>query len=144
MSASRRYPDRPFLAASVCVVRDGKALVAARGKPPLQGVFSLPGGLVEPGESLADAALRELMEEVGVEAEILGLIKPVEVIHDDGSGRTEHHFVILAHAARWLAGEPMTGREALEVRWVDPADLEAMDTTAGLAAIVEAALAMAK
>jgi 8-oxo-dGTP diphosphatase len=143
VSASRRYPDRPFLAASVCVVRDGRALVAARGRPPLEGVFSLPGGLVEVGETLVEAALRELMEEVGVEADMLGFIKPVEVIERDASGGTKHHFVVLAHAARWVAGEPVVGEEALEVRWVTPADLAGMPTTTGLAAIVEAALARA-
>lgn len=142
MTASRLYPDRPFLAASVCVVREGRVLLAARGRPPLKGVFTLPGGLVETGETLADAALRELEEEVGVRAEIVGFVGPVEVIERDEEQRTKHHFVILAHAARWVAGEGQTGDEALEVRWLRPEELASVRTTAGLPAIVARAVAL--
>jgi 8-oxo-dGTP diphosphatase len=143
VSGSRLYPDRPFLAASVCVVRGDTVLVAARARAPLQGVFTLPGGLVEPGESLAEAALRELGEEVGVEAEMVGFVGPVEVIERDDAGRVKHHFVICAHAARWISGEGETGEEALEVLWVTPAELPGLRTTAGLQAIVERAVAIA-
>jgi len=64
----RLYPARPILAASVAVIRDGRILLAARGKPPSEGLFSLPGGMVDVGETLAEAALRELREEVGYAA----------------------------------------------------------------------------
>ena len=141
MSASRLYPDRPFLASSVCVVRDGRVLVASRARPPLEGVFTLPGGLVEPGETLAEAAIRELREEVGVEAEIVGFVGPVEMIEHDSSGRTKHHFVICAHAARWISGEGRIGEEALETRWVRPEELFLLRITAGLEAIVAGAVA---
>src|SRR5690606_7784570 len=70
MPEDRRYPARPFLAASVATFRDGRVLIATRARPPMEACWSLPGGLVEPGESLREAALRELREEVGVEAEI--------------------------------------------------------------------------
>ena len=143
MSASRRYPERPFLAASVCVVRDGRVLVAARARPPLEGVFTLPGGLVETGETLAETALRELREEVAVEAEIIGFIGPVEVIERDEAGRIEHHFVICAHAARWISGEGTVGDEALAVRWLRPDELGSVHTTRGLARIVAGAVALA-
>jgi 8-oxo-dGTP diphosphatase len=93
---SRLYPERPFLAASVAVIRDGRVLLAARAHPPGAHVFSLPGGLVEPGETLAQAALRELHEEVGIEAEIVGALAPVEVIERDESGRVRRHFVVMA------------------------------------------------
>ena len=142
MTASRLYPDRPFLAASVAVLRDGAVLLVARGRPPLEGVFSLPGGLVEPGETLADAALRELREEVGVEAEMIGFVGPVEIIERDETGRAKHHFVVCAHAARWLAGEPALGPEALAIRWVRPDEVAALPTTAGLPAIVAGAFAL--
>ncbi|MGY2050062.1 NUDIX hydrolase [Methylobacterium sp. JK268] len=137
----RRYPARPFLAASVAVVRGGRVLVASRGGAPLHGLYSLPGGLVEPGERLAETALRELREEVGVEAEIVASLLPTEVIERDDDGRVLHHFVILAHAARWLRHEPMRGDEALDVLWVTPEEAAALPTTAGLLPILAQAVA---
>lgn len=142
MSSSRLYPDRPFLGASVAVLREGRVLLAARAKAPLAGIFSLPGGLVEPGETLASAALRELEEEVGVQAEILGYLGPVEIIEPDAEGRTRSHFVILAHAARWLSGEPRPGPEALEVRWVAPDEVAGLRTTPGLPEVLARAYAV--
>ncbi|ACA16560.1 NUDIX hydrolase [Methylobacterium sp. 4-46] len=137
----RRYPARPYLAASVAVVRGGRVLVASRGGSPLHGLYSLPGGLVEPGERLAETALRELREEVGVEAEIVAGLSPTEVIERDGDGRVLHHFVIMAHAARWLRHEPAPGDEALDVRWVTVAEAAALPTTDGLLAILAEAVA---
>jgi 8-oxo-dGTP diphosphatase len=136
------YPTRPFLAASVAVFRDGRVLVAARARPPLDAIYSLPGGLVEPGETLGEAALRELYEEVGVEAELIGFVAPIEFIERDRDGRVRHHFVICAHAARWAAGEPRPGIEALDVRWVREDDVAALPTTPGLAGVLRQAFAL--
>jgi ADP-ribose pyrophosphatase YjhB (NUDIX family) len=135
-------PGRPVLAASIAVFRDGLVLLAARGKPPMAGVYSLPGGVVERGETLAEAALRELREEVGVEAEILGFVTHVEIIEREPSGAPARHFVIAAHAGRWLSGEPSTGPEALEIRWVDPGNLAGLSTTPGLADVLAKAAAI--
>jgi len=137
----RLYPTRPFLGASVACFREGRVLLAARGRPPLDGVYSLPGGLVEPGETLAEAALRELREEVGVEAELIGFLI-VEVIERDDEGRVKLHFVIAAHAARWVSGEPQTGPEARDVRWVTEAEIDSHPTTPGLAAVLTRAFAL--
>jgi ADP-ribose pyrophosphatase YjhB (NUDIX family) len=144
MSEERLYPARPFLAASVAVFREGRLLLAARGKPPLEALFSLPGGLVEPGETLAEAALRELREEVGVEAALLGFVAPIEVIERDGQGRVRLHFVVAAHVARWVSGDPQTGPEAREVRWITEADMATLPLTPGLLGILEKAFAMAR
>ena len=138
----RLYPTRPFLGSSVACFREGRVLLAARGRPPLDGVYSLPGGLVEPGETLAEAALRELREEVGVEAELIGFLIPVEVIERDDEGRVKLHFVIAAHAARWVSGEPQTGPEARDVRWVTEAEIDSHPTTPGLAAVLTRAFAL--
>lgn len=140
----RLYPARPFLAASVAVFRDGRVLIAARARPPMALLYSLPGGLVEPGETLAEAALRELREEVGVEAELLGFVDHVEVIERDGDGRVRHHFVICAHAARWRSGEPRVGLEARDVAWVGRDEIARFRTTPGLAGILRKAFALAE
>jgi len=141
MSGDRLYPARPFLAASVAVFRDGEVLVASRGKTPWEGVFSLPGGQVEVGETLEQAALRELAEEVGVTATLTGLIAPFEVIEREADGRVKHHVVIAVFAARWLSGEPRTGPEAKEIRWITEPEIESLPSTPGLAGILERAFA---
>jgi 8-oxo-dGTP diphosphatase len=142
--SSRLYPERPILAASIAVVRDGRVLLAARAHAPARGLFSLPGGLVEPGERLADAALRELREEVGVEARIGGFVGPVEVIERDEADLVLRHFVVCAHWGTWLSGEPTTGPEALETRWATIEEVEGLPATPGLAGIVRKALALAE
>ncbi len=140
--SDRLYPARPYLAASVAVFREGRVLLAARARPPLDAIYSLPGGLVEPGETLGEAALRELREEVGVEAALIGFVAPVEFIERDDAGRVRHHFVICAHAARWTAGEPTVGEEALDVRWVREGEAADLPTTPGLPGILRQAFAL--
>ncbi len=108
----------------------------------MAGRYSLPGGLVEAGETMAEAALRELREEVGVEAQIIGFIDHVEIIERDEQHRVRHHFVIAAHAARWTAGEPQAGPEALDVRWVNEREAALLPTTPGLASILKKAFAL--
>jgi 8-oxo-dGTP diphosphatase len=88
--------------------------------------------------------LRELREEVGVEAEMIGFLDHAEVIERDEHARVRHHFVICAHAARWLTGEPRASAEAVDVRWVAADDLGSLPMTPGLAGILRKAFAMDK
>ena len=144
MSDDRFYPARPVLATSVAVLREGRILLAVRGKPPSDTLYSLPGGMVEVGETLGEAALRELREEVGVEAELIGLIAPVEFIERDAKGHIKHHVVIAAHAARWVSGEPQTGPEAKDIRWVTERDIADLPLTAGLEPILKQAFRLGR
>ncbi len=132
----RTYPARPILAASIAVFRAGRVLIATRTKSPGAGVWSLPGGLVEAGETIEEAALRELQEEVGVQARIVGFNRHVQRIDRDEQGRVRHHFVVASFVGVWTGGEATTGPEAGEVRWVDPRDLGGLDTTPHLARIL--------
>jgi 8-oxo-dGTP diphosphatase len=143
VNEERHYPARPYLAASICVVRDGKVLLATRTSPPMHALYTFPGGLVETGETLAEAAMRELREEVGVEARVIGFVEPIEVIQHDDDGRVRAHYVICAHVARWVAGEPQPGPEAGSVLWADPDQLDNLPTTPHLARIVKRALMIA-
>lgn len=138
---SRLYPERPFLAASVAVFREGRVLLAQRGGGAGAGLFSLPGGMVETGETLVRAALRELFEETKVEAEAIGFVDHVEVIIHDADGRVRNHAVVAVHAAHWRAGEAETGPEALDVRWVDPYDPGDLPMTEGLRDVLAKAAA---
>ena len=139
MSDARSYPERPYLAASAAIVRDGKILVVRRARPPAHGLFTLPGGVVEVGETLAQAVVREVSEETGLTIEPVALAGFRETIVPDAQARVERHFVILCFAARWRAGEPVLNEELSEARWIDPAELADLSTTPGLAEIVVAA-----
>jgi 8-oxo-dGTP diphosphatase len=136
---ARRYPDRPYLAVSAAVVRDAHVLVVRRARGLAEGLFTLPGGVVEAGETLTEAVMREVREETGIAIEPLALAGHREVIVRAADGRIERHFVILAFAARWTAGEPSVTDEIAEARWVRPAELKSLQTTEGLADIVAAA-----
>ena len=141
MADTRSYPDRPFLAVSAAIVREGRVLIVRRARPPAEGLFTLPGGVVEAGETLVEAIVREVREETGMTIEPVALAGHREVLTRAADGRVERHFVILAFAARWLMGEPSLSNEIAESRWVRPAELENLQTTEGLADIVAAAFA---
>lgn len=142
--SDRSYPSRPILAVSTAVIRAGKMLVAQRANPPGRGLYSLPGGLVEVGETLAEGAARELMEEVAIAAEPIGLVSARDIIGRDGEGRVERHFVVVTYAARWLSGEGTLTPEASDIRWVDMDELAGLATTDGLADVARAAFALAR
>lgn len=130
---------RPTLAASAAVFRGSLVLLAQRGYAPGKGLWSLPGGRVEPGETLAQAAAREVREEVAVEAEIIGLAAALDFISRDADGTLTSHFVVAAHAALWRAGEPVLSDEAVAVGWFHPDEVAGLATTHGLADVVQRA-----
>jgi 8-oxo-dGTP diphosphatase len=139
MTDARAYPQRPFLAVSAAIVRDGKILVVRRARAPAHGLYTLPGGVVEVGETLMEAVAREVREETGMRVEPVALAGFREAVARDADDRVERHFVILCFAARWRAGEPVLNEELDEARWIDPAELAGLKTTPGLAEIVAAA-----
>jgi 8-oxo-dGTP diphosphatase len=136
---SRRYPQRPYLAVSAAIVRDGKVLVVRRARKPALNFYTLPGGAVEIGETLHDAVIREVREETQLTIEPVAFAGHREAIMRDDQGRVERHFVILCFAARWLADEPVLNEELDDARWLAPAELSGLRTTEGLAEIIAAA-----
>ena len=141
MADDRLYPQRPYLAVSAAILRDGKILIVRRARKPALGVYTLPGGVVEAGETLEEAVRREVREETALDIEPVTLAGHREVIIRDAQARTERHFVILCFASRWLSGEPQLNDELDEARWIDPQELAGLKTTEGLAEIVAAAAA---
>ena len=140
MSDPRVYPDRPFLAVSAAIIRDGRVLIARRAKGASAGAFTLPGGVVEAGETLHQAIIREISEETGIAIEPVALAGHREFITRDADGRVQRHFVILCFAARWISGEGEPALDELsELRWLEPAEIAGLKTTEGLAEIVTSA-----
>ncbi|MCA3554539.1 NUDIX hydrolase [Aestuariivirga sp.] len=113
----------PKLGVSASIWRDGKVLLVERAKPP-KGIWAFPGGHVEPGETLQDAAARELREETGMTAEFRGLLGLYDVIRRDGSGLLAAHYVIASYLGVAGPGEPLPASDAAAAVWADPDRLQ--------------------
>ena len=137
----RAYPTRPFLAASAAVIRDGRVLIVRRGGTFGRGIYTLPGGVVEAGETLTQAVIREVQEETQVSIEPVALAGYREMIMRDDAGKTSRHFVIVCFASRWIAGEPVPDlTEISEAAWRRPEELDGLKTTEGLLEIIAEAM----
>ena len=139
MNDPRAFPDRPYLAVSAAIVDNGEVLIVRRARPPVQGIYTLPGGVVESGETVTEAVIREVREETALTIEPATLAGYREMITREAGGRTERHFVILCFAARLISGKAIPNEEIEEIRWCHPDELDELDTTDGLADIVDAA-----
>lgn len=120
---------------AIVIDRDGRVLIVQRGRPPGEGLWTVPGGHVERGETLAQAVAREVREETGLLVEVGALACVVERMGDD------YHFVILDYVARVIGGTLMPGDDARDARFVDDTELAALPTTEGLVSVIERARA---
>ncbi len=137
--SARIYPTRPYLAVSAAVFRDDRVLIVRRARPPAHGLYTLPGGGVELGETLEQAVVREIREETALEIEPVALVGFRQAIARDAGGLVERHFVILPFAARFIGGEISLNEELAEAHWLAPEAIAGLKTTEGLAAIIAAA-----
>ena len=129
-------PSHPQLAVSAAIFRDDKILLVRRARSPAKGLYSLPGGRVEFGETLHVALHREVGEETALKIEIAGLAGWREVLPETAGGG---HYLIMSFAARWIAGEPVLNDELDDFRWLDPDGLGDLRVTGGLQEVIEAA-----
>ncbi len=120
----RSYPERPYVRVGIVVFREDDVLLAQRSKPPIRHRWSIPGGAQEIGETVHQAASRELMEETGVEADIIGLIDVVDSITRDQDEHVRFHYTLVDFAAEWRSGEAVAGDDVGAVRWVPLAELD--------------------
>lgn len=136
----REYPDAPIIGVGAVVIKDGHVLLVRRANHPNRGQWSIPGGTVELGETLAQAAAREVREECQVEVKPGGVLATYDLIQRDDQGRIRYHYVLIDLAARYLSGEPVASTDALEVRWVREAELDRLNIIPRLVPILRQAL----
>jgi ADP-ribose pyrophosphatase len=130
------YPDHPRAAVGAVVFKEGRVLLVQRGRPPAQGQWAIPGGNVRLGETLQQAAEREILEETGIRIAAREPVLTFDAIDRDAEGRVRFHYVIVDLAADYLEGEPRAGDDAAEVRWVSPEDLKTLPVNAKTRALL--------
>jgi len=118
----REFPDHPIVGVGGVVVHRGRVLLVRRGREPLKGQWSIPGGLLELGEELTAGVRRELKEETGLEVEPLEALAVFDRIFREGS-RVRYHYVIVDYACRWKRGRLRPASDVLDARWVRREDL---------------------
>jgi len=137
--SDRRYPQHPLVGVGALIFEGDRILLAERGKEPLKGWWSLPGGLVETGETLRDAVCREVLEETGLVVEPTGLFEIFERIMRDGAGAAEYHYVLIDYVCRITGGSLAPGDDVSRVEWVRQDDLGSYRITEGTLGVIEKA-----
>jgi mutator protein MutT len=125
----RLYPEQPLVGIGAVIVSEGKILLEKRGNEPGRGQWSIPGGLVELGESTEQTLVREVREETGLEVESAELIDVVGNAVRDEAGKIEYHFVIIDYLTKIKGGTLKAGTDAEELKWVELAEVEKCDLT---------------
>lgn len=127
MADSREYPTRPICGVGVIVRRDDRVLLIQRGKPPNIGLWGLPGGAVELGESLRDAAVREVREECGIAIVLGAVCEAVDIVTRDAENRVQYHYVVVDFLAQYASGELRADSDVMDARWVAREELGRYD-----------------
>jgi ADP-ribose pyrophosphatase YjhB (NUDIX family) len=142
MQNSREYPTHPIPGVGVIAFRENQLLLIQRGKEPRRGEWSIPGGAVELGESVRDAAVREFTEECGGEIELRDLVDVVDIFWEDDLGKLQYHYIVVDYWAEWRGGELQAKSDVMDARWVAPDDLDKYELPLWTRAVIEKAVAM--
>lgn len=139
---SREYPDYPRLGVGAVVFHGPRVLLVRRGGPPSAGTWSLPGGLVELGETTEEAVRREVREECGCDVRLVGLAGVLDRVIRDEAGRVRYHWVLVDYAAIADSDAICAGTDAAEARWVHVDEVARLDVTDGLMDMIRRAMAL--
>ena len=141
----RKYPDRPIVAVGAVILHGDRVLLIQRGQEPLKGEWSLPGGVVELGETLEAALVREVREETSLDVMAGQVVEVLDSIRRDAAGRAEYHYIIIDYACRLrsdAAAVAAHGTDAADTRWVAIDELEPLGVTAAAIAVIRKAREM--
>lgn len=135
----RSYPQRPILGVGAIIIEGERVLLVERGREPLKGYWSLPGGVLEVGEKLADGIRREVLEETGLEIELFSVVEIFERIMRDAAGVAEYHYVLIDYLCRVTGGALSAGDDVSQAKWVERARLPEYRITEGTLPVIEKA-----
>lgn len=135
----REYPDRPFCGVGIVCFKDDHVLIVKRAKPPIKWEWSIPGGGQELGETTRETALRELKEETGIDARLIGLIDVVDSVSHDEAGQIRFHYTLVDFAAEWIAGEPVGDDDVSHAAWTPLSGIETLGLWSETIRIIRAA-----
>ena len=141
MTDDRQFPSRPIVGVGAVVVDGAHVLLVKRGRPPLMGAWSLPGGAVEVGETLVAALQREVLEETGLVVCVGPMIEVLDRITTDAEGRVTYHYVLVDYVCTPVGGTLSGGSDAVDARWAHSQSLEAFDLAPVTLAVIAKALA---
>jgi 8-oxo-dGTP diphosphatase len=139
MADRREYPERPVVGVGGVVISNGRALLIRRGQAPLAGEWSIPGGMLELGETVFEGVRRELAEETGIEGRVIELIDVFERISLDEADKPKYHFVVLDYLCEQIRGEARAGSDAVEVAWATEAELAQYSLTPAATRVIQKA-----
>ena len=140
----RKYPDRPVVGVGAVIVDHDRVVLVKRAHEPLKGEWSLPGGAVEVGETLAEAIVREVHEETGLEVSVGPIIEVLDRVHRGADGRIDYHFVLLDYVCTAVGGLLTPASDAADARWVAVADLASYQLSDAATRVIVKALEMAQ
>ena len=137
---NREYPSTPMPSVGAVVLKDDRVLLVLRGQEPSRGRWSIPGGVMELGETIQETGRREVREECGVHVEVENIVEVRDAIVRDEEGRIRYHYVLVDVVARYLDGELTVGSDADDARWVSEDELPTYDLTPGLLPVLQRCL----
>ena len=140
----REYPDRPLVGVGAVIVHEGRAVIVQRGTEPLKGQWSVPGGALEIGETLRQCAIREALEETGLQVEAGEVLEVFDAIYLEPDGRILYHYVLIDFACKLLGGELKAGGDAVQAKWVTAEELAKYEVAETARKVITKALASGK
>ena len=144
MTVRREYPERPLVGVGGVVIRDERTLLVRRGSAPLEGEWSIPGGMLELGETILEGVRRELLEETAIEVRVLDLIEVFERVTRDEAGKLKYHFVILDYLCEAVRGEAQAGSDVTDVAWARESELSKYSLTPTATRVIQKAFEIAR